>query len=149
MEFPKAEKSAGPNKMVLFALVIFTAVVGSAFMIGEPEDGKSRVEHFMNKVEEKMGIVHKPNSEYIAYDPDQKPLPVKRNNVTRFMFVGDSLTFGSETKDPVTQSYPAQLYKMMTANPDDPSVEFINMGMPWRGVLSNSTMPYSRTKAYN
>ena len=37
----------------------------------------------------------------------------------------------------------------MTANPDDPPVEFINMGLPMRGVLSNSTMPYTRTKAYN
>jgi L-cystine uptake protein TcyP (sodium:dicarboxylate symporter family) len=76
-EFPKAERS-GANKMVIFALVIFTVVVGSAFMIGEPENGKSRFEHFKDKVEEKMGIVKKQNSDYIAYDPEQKPLPAKK-----------------------------------------------------------------------
>merc|ERR1712166_119909 len=102
-------------------------------MIGEPENGKSRFEHVMAKVEEKMGIVQKSHSEYIAYDPEQKPLPQKRANVTRYVFVGDSITFGSETKDPLTQSYPAQLFKMMTANPEDPAVEMINMGMPMRG----------------
>ena len=101
MEFPKAEKKS-PNKMVLFALVIFTIVVGSAFMIGEPENGKSRVEHFLAKVEEKIGIVRKENSEYIAYDPEQKPLPAKKNNVTRYVFVGDGITFGSETKTPLS-----------------------------------------------
>jgi len=69
MEFPKAEKKS-PNKMVIFALVIFTIVVGSALMIGEPENGKSRVEHFLAKVEEKIGIVHRANSEYIAFDPE-------------------------------------------------------------------------------
>ena len=69
MEFPKAEKKS-PNKMVAFALVIFTVVVGSAFMIGEPENGKGRMEHFLSKVEEKIGYVHKVPSEYIAYDPE-------------------------------------------------------------------------------
>jgi hypothetical protein len=38
---------------------------------------------------------------------------------------------------------------MLTANPEDPAVEVINMGMPMRGVISNSSMPYTRTKAYN
>jgi hypothetical protein len=47
-------------------------------MIGEPENGKSRFEHFKDKVEEKMGIVKKQNSDYIAYDPEQKPLPAKK-----------------------------------------------------------------------
>ena len=114
MEFPKAEKS-GPNKMVIFALVVFTVVVGSALMLAEPTDGKGRVEHFLSKVEEKMGYVHKPDSSYIAYEPDQKPLPAKKNNVTRMVFVGDGITSGYETKDPVADSYPAQLYKMMTS----------------------------------
>jgi hypothetical protein len=76
---------------------LFAVVVGSAWSIGEPENGKSRVEHFMSKVEEKMGLVHKPKSEYIIYDPDQKPLQAKRSNITRYVFVGDSLTWGSET----------------------------------------------------
>jgi len=38
---------------------------------------------------------------------------------------------------------------MVTAIPENGALEVINMGMPMRGVISNSTMPYSRTKAYN
>jgi lysophospholipase L1-like esterase len=68
-------------------------------------------------------------------------LPVKAE--TRITCIGASITYGATLKDPETQSYPAQLQKLLGDN-----YVVSNFGVSSATMLRNGDLSYWNTKAY-
>lgn len=74
------------------------------------------------------------------------PVRVDRyDHPIRLACVGDSITFGYTLKHPATQSYPAQLQRMLGAA----HWEVRNFGVSATTLLNSGDRPYTKTKAYH
>jgi lysophospholipase L1-like esterase len=65
------------------------------------------------------------------------------NRPIKVACIGNSITFGFGIKDPQTNSYPAQLAKML-----GPKWEVKNFGISARTLLSKGDLPYVKEKFY-
>lgn len=81
-----------------------------------------------------------------AEAPSKAGAPIKVEDysaVIRLACVGDSITYGSGTKDPKTESYPMQLAKLLGEKWD-----VKNFGVGGATLLNHGDKPYQKQKAF-
>ena len=69
----------------------------------------------------------------------------RREGLKRIVAVGDSITWGCDSSDPDTKSWPARLMSMLH---DTNKYEVVNLGLSGRTMMKDGDMPYWNEKEY-
>jgi lysophospholipase L1-like esterase len=72
-------------------------------------------------------------------------LEAKKEGVTRIITVGDSITRGDHSSDPLSKSYPSQLMNMLN---NKSKYEVINFGVDGKTMMKTGAGPYWNEQAY-
>ena len=65
--------------------------------------------------------------------------------MTKIVAIGDSITFGYDSSDPATKSWPSQLTNMLH---DSSKYEVVNLGLNGRCMLKTGWLPYWNEPQY-